>query len=657
MSNMIAKALCTVTFVLSLWSFTALVPTCDAATVKISGYVYLQYQKNHSGVLVEFQPGPAPAAYASTTTDADGHFEVTIQSPGGYGIGASKAGFETKGIATIFAYKDTALSPITLIKIPTLLTTGFQRSRTLQRAESPYIIRGAQVDCDSLTIEPGCRIFFEFPCQGCQPQLNVYSYINAVGTPDDSITMANGAIARFHGTSITLSYWQCLGGDIDCDPRPLKGMMSMRHSIIRGLDIPDSAMTISAEDCDLRFDGSDGYKEYIKGTIVRSSVFSYQADFVLSCSTTASTISAVTLFLQNGSVFEGCDLEGSVIALAGRIHGSTVTANKSATTAPGTSITNCAVTISPSPPEPGTWTLDARRVHADSNTFCGHGKWTFGDSSNVGANRFGCDCPPGYWGLGAYITGGTDCHDNIVTAGFVVSGGSVVRGNILSGGIQVYDGGTVANNLVVVSGGYGPGIQATTLSSVHHNDVWGTWPGFVAYQGIPILGQMVQLNTNGDSCDFYFNLKADPELMYSSPGSCDAVLASCGSPLIRAGDPVFGSRNIWLPDTTCSATDVRAIDFGVLPSDFTLQQNYPNPFNASTAFTFSIPKRGHVVIDVVNTLGQVIAFLVNRELSAGSYEVAWDGQGLNGATASSGVYFYRVTADNHAITRKMVLLK
>ena len=112
-----------------------------------------------------------------------------------------------------------------------------------------------------------------------------------------------------------------------------------------------------------------------------------------------------------------------------------------------------------------------------------------------------------------------------------------------------------------------------------------------------------------------------------------------------------------MPDTTCSATDVRAIDFGVLPSDFTLQQNYPNPFNASTAFTFSIPKRGHVVIDVVNTLGQVIAFLVNRELSAGSYEVAWDGQGLNGATASSGVYFYRVTADNHAITRKMVLLK
>ncbi len=85
---------------------------------------------------------------------------------------------------------------------------------------------------------------------------------------------------------------------------------------------------------------------------------------------------------------------------------------------------------------------------------------------------------------------------------------------------------------------------------------------------------------------------------------------------------------------------------------FDLSQNYPNPFNPSTQIDFSIPQQSNVQLKVYNTLGQLVATLVNGNLSAGSHSVTFDARNL-----ASGLYIYRLSAGNFTSVKKMMLLK
>jgi flagellar hook assembly protein FlgD len=57
-------------------------------------------------------------------------------------------------------------------------------------------------------------------------------------------------------------------------------------------------------------------------------------------------------------------------------------------------------------------------------------------------------------------------------------------------------------------------------------------------------------------------------------------------------------------------------------------------------------------------VGQVVRTLVNGPQSAGRYAVQWDATDNQGASLSSGIYFYRLQAgDNFLEVKKMLLLK
>lgn len=94
-----------------------------------------------------------------------------------------------------------------------------------------------------------------------------------------------------------------------------------------------------------------------------------------------------------------------------------------------------------------------------------------------------------------------------------------------------------------------------------------------------------------------------------------------------------------------------------LPQDFRLDQNFPNPFNPGTVIQFHLPRRTRVILKIFNILGEEIVSLFDGQAEAGSYTVPWDGRSGNGKTLPSGVYFYRVEADSHTSTRKMVLIR
>lgn len=89
-----------------------------------------------------------------------------------------------------------------------------------------------------------------------------------------------------------------------------------------------------------------------------------------------------------------------------------------------------------------------------------------------------------------------------------------------------------------------------------------------------------------------------------------------------------------------------------LPEKFELSQNYPNPFNPVTNISFSLPSTGSVKLLVFDAAGKQVSELVNRELSAGTYNYDFNASGL-----SSGIYFYRLEAEGFTNVKKMILVK
>jgi hypothetical protein len=94
-----------------------------------------------------------------------------------------------------------------------------------------------------------------------------------------------------------------------------------------------------------------------------------------------------------------------------------------------------------------------------------------------------------------------------------------------------------------------------------------------------------------------------------------------------------------------------------IPESYTLSQNYPNPFNPATNIGFRIPVQAQVTIKIFNSLGEEIAILAEKNFTAGSHSI-----NFNGDEMVSGVYIYSIDAkgtDNsifHSV-KKMMLLK
>jgi spore coat protein A len=85
---------------------------------------------------------------------------------------------------------------------------------------------------------------------------------------------------------------------------------------------------------------------------------------------------------------------------------------------------------------------------------------------------------------------------------------------------------------------------------------------------------------------------------------------------------------------------------------YSLEQNYPNPFNPSTTVKYALPKAGFVTLKVYDVMGREVAVIVNEYKNAGSYDAKFKADRL-----SSGVYFYKLIANDYTKTMKMIIIK
>jgi 5'-nucleotidase len=90
-----------------------------------------------------------------------------------------------------------------------------------------------------------------------------------------------------------------------------------------------------------------------------------------------------------------------------------------------------------------------------------------------------------------------------------------------------------------------------------------------------------------------------------------------------------------------------------ITADYKLHDNYPNPFNSSTIIRFSINKPAFITISVYDITGKKISSITENRFSAGTHSVIFSSNPV-----SSGIYFYRLTADGKNIdTKRMVVIK
>lgn len=95
----------------------------------------------------------------------------------------------------------------------------------------------------------------------------------------------------------------------------------------------------------------------------------------------------------------------------------------------------------------------------------------------------------------------------------------------------------------------------------------------------------------------------------------------------------------------------------VLPENFHLYQNHPNPFNATTRISFYLPKQSKVEIDIYNITGALLDRVVNDIYPAGDHSISWNGTDSAGHELASGVYLYKLRADDYSEVKRLMLLK
>jgi len=94
-----------------------------------------------------------------------------------------------------------------------------------------------------------------------------------------------------------------------------------------------------------------------------------------------------------------------------------------------------------------------------------------------------------------------------------------------------------------------------------------------------------------------------------------------------------------------------------LPEKFSISQNYPNPFNLTTTINYSLKKDCKAILKIYNTLGQEIKTLINDFQPAGYKSITWDGTNDDGKFVPSGIYIYRIIADEFEESHCLILLK
>jgi hypothetical protein len=83
----------------------------------------------------------------------------------------------------------------------------------------------------------------------------------------------------------------------------------------------------------------------------------------------------------------------------------------------------------------------------------------------------------------------------------------------------------------------------------------------------------------------------------------------------------------------------------------------PNPLNPEATLSFSTSSAGRVQVRIFSPSGRFVRSLVHDSMEPGRHMVRFDGRDGSGQRLASGIYFYRIEADQQAKTGRFTILK
>lgn len=175
----------------------------------------------------------------------------------------------------------------------------------------------------------------------------------------------------------------------------------------------------------------------------------------------------------------------------------------------------------------------------------------------------------------------------------------------------------------------------------------GTWPALGSYSSVYVT-QAKKTDSLQMFLDSDTNIDGTPEPRY--PINVIGIISQYSS-----GSTVYNNGYELMPRFLTDITSITMTDvtdaYARPAQQYELLNNYPNPFNPGTTIGFRLPKTSKVLLQVFNTLGQLVTTLVDGRKEAGSHQVQWN------ANVPSGTYFCRLQADGNVEMKKMILLK
>jgi subtilisin family serine protease len=84
---------------------------------------------------------------------------------------------------------------------------------------------------------------------------------------------------------------------------------------------------------------------------------------------------------------------------------------------------------------------------------------------------------------------------------------------------------------------------------------------------------------------------------------------------------------------------------------------YPNPSNSSFQIVYELTADQELNVTIFDILGRKVRDLFSGKQSKGGYAIIWDGRDNLGNDLSSGIYLYRIAADDFSRLGRMVILK
>ena len=104
------------------------------------------------------------------------------------------------------------------------------------------------------------------------------------------------------------------------------------------------------------------------------------------------------------------------------------------------------------------------------------------------------------------------------------------------------------------------------------------------------------------------------------------------------------------------AADMVGVDGGEPRNDVALEVG-GNPARGRITLRAVVPCQSPVRLAVYDIAGREMRRLIDGELPVGRHEVSWEGLGLDGARAGSGIYFCRLEACGQTVDRRVIYLR